>query len=169
MYRIAVVLLPATFLAACGPTPQQRTARLLDQRLESSLAPDVAAGRAVVQGLPDGARVTLLNPTMFPNGPLAFDDKYPDPRAGVIQGFLDPSLMRVAVADTTTLPDDQRQTRVRNVEQYLVAFGMGDTLQPPQADTTPAAAGLTITIGVHCPEPDGLIGYGSGKSKPVCE
>lgn len=166
MYRASIALLPAIFLAACG-SPQHRTARLLDQRLEARLAADVVAGSAVVQPLPDGVRVTLLSPASFANGPMALDDKKTDIRASVIEGLLDPRLMRIAVADTTTLPDEQRRIRVQNVETYFADFGLADTFQAPPADTAPA--GLTITVGVQCPKPDGRTGYGSGKSKPVCE
>ena len=89
-------------LACCGPSPQQRTTRLLDDRMQTELASEIKAGRAVVQQLPDGARVTLLDRSLFPNGPKALDDQVPDIRADVIQALLDPSLMRVAVADTSS-------------------------------------------------------------------
>ncbi len=172
MHRASIAILPAIFLVACSSS-QHRTARLLDQRLEARLAADVVAGRAVVRQLPDGARVTLLSPSSFPNGPMALDDKNPDIRASIIEGLLDPRLMRIAVADTTTLPDEQRQIRVRNIEAYFADFGLADTVQEPPPDTAPgtdtALAGLSITVGVQCPKPEGGTGYGSVKSGPVCE
>ena len=168
MYRAGIGLLSAIFLAACG-SARHRTARLLDQRLEASLAADVAAGTAVVQQLPDGARVTLLSQSLFPNSPLALDDKKTDIGASVIEGLLDPRLMRVAVADTTTLPEEQRQIRVQNVEKYFAEFGLADTLRASSSDAAPAPAGLTISVGVYCPEYDGQAGDGSGPSNPVCE
>jgi hypothetical protein len=164
MYRAIIAILPAIFLVACSSS-QHRTARLLDQRLEARLAADVVAGRAVVQQLPDGARVTLLSPASFPNGPMALDDSNPDIRASVIEGLLDPRLMRIAVADTTTLPDEQRQTRIRNIETYFADFGLADTA--PGTGTAPA--GLTITVGVQCPKPYGPTDYGSVKSGAVCD
>jgi len=170
MTRVAVLLLSATVLAACGQGPQRNTARLLDQRLRASLATEIADGRAAVEGLPDGSRVTLLTPSSFTNGPMALDDKYPDIRAGVIEGMLDPRLMWVGVADTTTLPDDQRRIRVRNVEQYFADNGLGNTLRQPPNVQEPAATvpgGLAITIGVQCPEPNRQSGY--GRPEPVCE
>ncbi len=160
-------------LACCGPSPQQRTTRLLDDRMQTQLASEIKAGRAVVQQLPDGARVTLLDRSLFPNGPKALDDQVPDIRADVIQALLDPSLMRVAVADTSALPADQRDTRIRNVEGYFTDNGLGFVLVP--AEAAPAAAGptgpagLTITVSVQCPPTGHYIGYRDGTSRPVCE
>ncbi len=77
--------------------------------------------------------------------------------------------MRIAFADTTTLPDEQRQVRVQNVETYFADFGLADTFQTPPTDTAPTPAGLTITVGVQCPKPDGRTDYGSVKSGAVCE
>ena len=93
-------------LPARGPSPQQRTTELAHVRMQTQLASEIKAGRAVVQRLPDGARVTgRVDSSLFPNGPRALDDQVPDIRADVIEAFwLDPSLMRVAVADTSTLP-----------------------------------------------------------------
>ena len=160
-------------LACCGPSRQQRTTDLLDDRMQTQLASEIKAGRAVVQRLPDGARVTLLDSSMFPNDQKALDDQVPDVRADVIEALLDPSLMRVAVADTSTLPADQRDTRIRNVEDYFTDNGLGFVLVP--AETAPPApgpagpAGLTITVSVHCPPTGYYIGYRDGISRPVCE
>jgi hypothetical protein len=157
-------------LACCGPSPQQRTTRLLDDRMQTQLASNIQAGRAVVQQLPDGTRVTLLDRSLFPNSPKALDDQVPDIRADVIEGLLDPSLMRVKIADTSTLPADQRDTRVRNVEGYFTVNGLESVLVP--ADTAPAAGGppgLTITVSVQCPPPNHYAGYRDGTSRPVCE
>jgi hypothetical protein len=168
--RGAVLLIPLILLAACA-SGQQQTTRLLQQRLQVSLAPDVAGGRASVQTLPDGALVTLLEPSSFPNDKKALDDATkPDVRANVIQGLLDPSLMRVAVADTSTLPAYRRDTRVANVAQYFTLNGLGGVLVPAGA-APPATgpAGLAITIVVQCPPRNGRTGYGDGTSKPVCD
>jgi hypothetical protein len=168
--RGAVLIISLISLTSCG-SGQQQTTQLLEQRLQVSLAPDVAAGRASVQNLPDGALVTLLEPSSFPNDKRALDDAdKPDVRANVIEGLLDPSLIRVALADTSTLPADRRDTRVANVAQYFAVNGLGGVLVPPGA-SPPAAgpAGLAITIRVQCPRPNGRTGYGDGTSKPVCD
>jgi hypothetical protein len=169
--RLAVLLLTTPFVvAACTSSGQQHTTRLLDQRMQAQLAPDIAAGNAALQFLPDGARVTLLSRSSFPGDVKARRVGDPDIRSSVIEGLLDPSLMRVQVADTAALPDRQRQERIRNVNQYFVAYGLGSTLEtavPEPASSGPA--GLTIDIRVKCPPRHDRIGYGSGKSMPVCD
>ena len=172
--RLVALLLFPGLLAACGLSPQSRTARLLDNRLQTRLAQDISGGRAVVQPLADGARVTLLDPSPFPNNPMTLDDRRPDLRPEVIEGMLDPSLMRVQVADTTALPADRRETRVRNVQEYFTDNGLAEVLQPsglPAATSQAGAApaGLNITISVYCPPADRTFGYTDGRSKPVCE
>jgi hypothetical protein len=171
MTRHAIVLTPLILLAACGSgSSYQHSTRLLDQRLNASLAADVAAGRATVQTLPDGDRVVLLGPSSFPADAKALDDQTPDVRANVIEALLDPSLMRVQVADTSTLPAYQRDFRVRNVAQYFVANGLGAVLVPPGSEAAPVdATGLVLTIRLDCPRPNGLIGYSDGRSHPVCD
>jgi hypothetical protein len=169
--RFAALLCPVLLLAACGDGSSQRTARLLDQRLETRLAPEISAGRAIVQPLSDGARVTLRDPTMFANNADALDNRENDVRARVVEALLDPSLMRVQVADTSTLPDAQRGSRVSNVVQYFVANGLAQTLQPTEplqsASAGSAPEGLTLTIGVQCPGRNDGAGY--GQFRPSCD
>jgi hypothetical protein len=167
--RRAVLLIPLISLAACG-SGQQQTTQLLDQRLRMELATDVATGRALVEQVAGGDRVTLLGPAMFTNDKRALDDQTPDVRANVIEALLDPSLMHVQVTDISPLPAYQRDTRVANVQRYFTANGLGGVLVP--ADAAPAAAGpagLVLMINVQCPPPNGSIGYGDGKSRPVCD
>jgi hypothetical protein len=169
MHRQAIFLTPLLLLAACG-SGQQHSVRLLDRRLEARLAPEIAAGRAVVQSTDTGARVTLLDTTPFPTGPKALGDLDPDIRAEVIEGLLDPSLMRVQVSDTSALPPYQQEARVRKVQDYFTTNGLGQVLAPP--GTPPQAdgpAGLNITIDLQCPPPNGRTGYGDGRSLPVCD
>jgi hypothetical protein len=172
--RLVVLLIPL-LLVACGPSGQQRTAQLLDQRLQFQLAHDIAGGTAVLQPLSDGARVTFLTTSSFANDNNAMTGEYPDIRANVIEALLDPNLMQIAVADTTGLPEVQRNQRVQNVSQYFVANGLGSTLQPvvPMPAAVPdliaaGPAGLTITISVRCPVPHDGAGYDTGQSKPMC-
>jgi hypothetical protein len=174
--RLVALFCPLILLAACGPSGQQRTASRLNDRLQEQLAANIAAGDAALQPLPNGARVTLLGNSSFPNDVTALAGEYTDIRANVIEGLLDPSLMRVEVTDTSPLPDRQREGRIRNVDQYFIANGLGSTLQPappPQAVPPGRAVavppGLTITIGVQCPQRREGMGYGSGRSMPVCD
>jgi hypothetical protein len=175
-WRLAILLCPPLLLAACGPSGQQRTAQRLDDRLFVDLAPDIAAGNAVLQPLPDGARVTFLGPSLFPVDERALDNQQRDVRAGVVEGLLDPSLMRLQVVDTSALPDSQRDARVRNVARYFEVYDLGPSLVPtaPRAVLPPGPPGatppgLTITISVHCPHPNDGAGYGDGTSRPVCD
>jgi hypothetical protein len=174
--RLVVLLSPLFLVAACGGSGQHRTTRLLNERLYYQLAPNLAAGNAALQPLPDGARVTLLGPAAFQDNVAALTDKYPSARASVIEALLDPSLMRVQLGDTSALPADQKRERLQNVAQYFVDYRLGSILlpiAPPQA--TPAAsagtapAGLTITISVVCPHRQSGAGYGNGQAAPTCD
>jgi hypothetical protein len=62
--------------------------------------------------------------------------------------------VHIAVADTSALPADQREARVRNVIEYFKANGVGqtilpDTAPPPAVATAPP--GLTLTVLLDCP------------------
>jgi hypothetical protein len=171
-WRLAGLTGPVLLLAACGWSQQGRTTRLLDHRMQTRLQADIATNRAAMQPLPDGVQVTLLSTSMFPNSIAATEDQYPDIRATVIEGLLDPALMRVQVVDTSSMPDDQRALRVHNVVRYFAENGLGSVIrqvEPPTAQpTTAAPPGLTITIRVVCPPPHGGFGYGSGQADPAC-
>jgi hypothetical protein len=173
--RRLAVLLPL-LLAACGLSGQQRTTQHLNDRLAEGTAPDVAAGNMVLQPLPDGAQVTLLGSSLFPADERALSDQTRDVRTGVIQSLLDPRLMRVHVVDTSGLPAEQRDARVRNITQYFIAYGLESTLvsAAPQAVLPPGPVGatplgLTITISVQCPHPRDQAGYGDDTANPVCD
>jgi hypothetical protein len=165
-WRFAGLCLPLLLFAACGgPSDQQRAAWQLDHRLEARLAPQINAGNATVQPLPDGARVTLLGPAQLPIGGQPVSSSGDDGRANVIQGLLDPRLMRVQLADTSALPPDQQAARVAALTQYFVDYRLGPTLQPaappqgvPPGPDGAAPAGLTITISVQCPRDHELAG-----------
>jgi hypothetical protein len=169
--RLAVVLPALLLLAACGPArEQQRTARLLNDRLDMRLSSDVAANRAFLCPAPDGAQVTLLDASPSPGGPAVSDPNDGSVRAGVIEALLDPSLMRISVADTSSLPPEQKAERIANLEDYFRAMALGDVLRPGDAAQPPAAGppGLTLTISVACPHRRDGSGYGDGKRKPGC-
>lgn len=165
--RLAVLSIPLILLAACA-SGEQHTARVLDQRMQRRLATEIAAGQAVVEKVPAGERVTLLGPSLFPNDTQTLDNRTPDIRANVIEGLLDPRLMQVQVADNSTLPADQRVARVRNVENYFIANGLGSVLVPAAAPPVVGGpAGLIILVSLACPPHDWYIGY--GRMRPVCD
>lgn len=165
-----LLALPLLAIAACAASPEQKTAQLLDRRLEAQLAPDIAAHRAVVERTQDGARVTLLDPLAFPADPDVLTERGADVRAGIVEGLLDPDLMRVRVTDTSNLPADRQDDRVRNVARYFIAYGVGPVLRPaePAQAGAPGPAGLAIDISVVCPHRNDGSGYGSGARKPDC-
>jgi hypothetical protein len=170
--RRAALLSPLLLLTACGLFGQPGTARRLDDRLQARLAPDIAAGNAFVQRLPDGARVTLLGPSQFPVDEQTLDDQQRDVRANVVEGLLDPRLMQIQFTDTSALPEYQRDIRVHNMIRYFEAYGLGATLQPTpvqQAAPPGAPTGLMINVTLKCPPSRGGAGYGDGKSRPVCD
>jgi len=174
--RLTRLLTPLLLLAACGSDHGlHRTTQLLNDRLQEQLAPDIGAGAASLQPLPNGARVTLLdNASQFPNNADTLADEHRDVRASVIEGLLDPGLIRIAVADTSALPPGQQEIRVRNVTQYFQDNGLGLTLLPeaPPPPIPPGSAaalrGLTITVLLECParrQPDN---WGYAPAIPSC-
>jgi hypothetical protein len=176
MRRLVVLLSPLFLVTACGGSGQRRTVDLLNDRLLIELSPNIAAGNAALQPLPDGARVTLLSPAAFRDDMKALTDKYPSTRASVIEALLDPSLMQVRLGDTSELPADERDARINDVARYFEDYGLGSTLQPaappqpmPPVSAGPVPRGLTITISVHCPNRQGIIGYGDGRAHPTCD
>lgn len=154
--RLTGLIAPLLLLAACGNNGQSRTTELLNDRLHATLAPDIAAGQAALKPLPNGALVTLLGNSDFPDQVDSQTNRYREVRASVIQGLLDPSLVHIAVADTSGLPVEQRTTRVHNVTQYFKDNGLALSLVPDgQAPAVPAGAavpqGVTITLVLDCP------------------
>lgn len=170
-WRFASLLVLLPLVAACGPSDQHRTAMLLDNRLQATMRPDIAANRAAVQQLPDGALVTLFGASLFPVDIRTLDNRSLDVRASVIEGLLASPLMQVQIVDTSALPEDERATRVRNVAEYFADNGLASVLQPaasPQATPPGTPPGLTINIGVVCPHRHDGAGYDSGRAKPAC-
>ncbi len=157
--RITGLLAPLLLLAACGDNGLSRTTERLNDRLQARLAPDIAAGTAALQPLPNGARVTLLGNSEFPDQVDAQAGRYREVRASVIEGLLDPSLVHIAVADTSGLTVAQREARVHNVTQYFKDNGLALTLLPedqapaiqPAPSAAPGPQGLTITVVLDCP------------------
>ena len=172
---LAVLLGPLLALTACA-SDHQRAVRRLDDRLQADLAQDITAGNVALQKVPNGAQVVLLHPALGPaNGPAVLDQQH-DPRANIVEALLDPRLMQIQVSDASTLPDDQRASRIAYVTDYLTSFGLAPTLLPavlPAATRSrepTAPPGLALTISVHCPPTDPFfVGYGSGRSNPVCD
>jgi hypothetical protein len=154
-------------LAGCGDHGAQQATRDLNNRLQARLAPDVAAGDAAIQPLPDGARVTLLAPGPTGTRVWSANGLGLDTRAHVVNALLDPTLMRIAVTDSGDLPDEARAARVRDMQTYLSDYGLAPTLQPGAVTTAAGPAGLALTISVQCPPPPAHYAY--LEMQPGCE
>jgi hypothetical protein len=152
--RLAVLLSPMLLAVACSSWPgAEPAAQDLGQRLQARLAPDIAAGRATLEQLPDGARVTLVDQSLFPGGGAQLDDAGRDVLTRVIQGLLAPRILRIVVAESPTTQADLQDAQTGAVTQYFQDYGLGSVLQPatPQPGTPPgsvgaAPQGLTITV-----------------------
>jgi hypothetical protein len=152
--HLFALLIPAVLVGACTSSSSDRTAQLLGRRLETSLAPDVAAGRASLEQLPNGARVTLADQSLFSgngNGTKLTDaGRYT--LASAIEGLLDPSITQVYVAGSPNGPIGLPDARTQAVTQYFTENGLGPVLRPSdQQSAVPAGAsgvsqqGVTIT------------------------
>ena len=167
----AAVLGPMLLLGACT-SDQQASVNMLNWRLQTSLKPELADGRAVVQPTADGAVVTLLDGTKLPDDEGAMDNRERDPRASIIEGLLTPEIIQLAVTDTGNSPEPERQKRVDSFVRYLQEFRLSPSLQA--ASATPVAlppdapAGLAVAIRVVCPPRTIWPGYGQGQSDPSC-
>jgi hypothetical protein len=172
--RPALMLGAMLLLAACGSSGVKHATRDLGDRLQARLGPDIAAGQAVLQPLPAGDIVILPASTVFEPGRAELGDKGRDVLASTIQGLLDPSLMRIEVADTATTTDGMQTTRAQAVKQYFVAYGLGPSLRPaasPPAPPLPAslpASGVAITINVECSHHKAPGGDDSGPPQASC-
>jgi hypothetical protein len=140
----------ALLTAACSSSPSpDQIAGDLTERLNLRLAPEVASGQAGVQRLPDGARVTLADGTVFSVGGATLDDKGRYMVASVIEALLAPSLLQVDVSGSTAATTTVQDRQARAVTSFFEDFGIFASPLPPTPQDIPAGAGppvLTITI-----------------------
>jgi hypothetical protein len=149
MMRLAawrgVVVLGTMLLAACSGEPgEQRATADLNNRLQARLAPDIAAGRAVVQPLPDGARVTLMAPM---NGQWGVGQGQ-DARVRTVQALLNPSLLRIELAKQT--PYDEAMLQALSVMNWQSITRGDPSAAPP--------GGVVVTVHVVCPQDEPIDG-----------
>jgi hypothetical protein len=145
--RFALTFGPVLLVAACASwCGSSGTAQDLADRLQTRLAPDIAAGRVALDRLPDGTRVTMREPIVVPSGAMALNDTGRMVLTHVIEGLVDPSLVQIEIADSPATP---------TVTQYFDDYGLGQTLQPaapqqvgPPGSGPAASQGLTITVRV---------------------
>jgi hypothetical protein len=148
---------PMLLVAACSSSSgRDRTAQELGYRLQTQLVPDIAAGQAVLERLPDGTRVTLSEQALFPGGKAELDDKGRYVLASVIEGLVDPRLLRIEVEASPATPVSLQAAHVRAVTQYFKDYQLGPALQestipqgmPSEAMGAAAPQGLTITVTI---------------------
>jgi hypothetical protein len=147
--RRVALFFPMLFVVAC--TTGNNSAVNLGQRMQVLLAPDITAGRAGLEQLPDGARVTLPERSLFPLGKGELDDRGRFLLASVIQGLLDPGILRIDVAEPAPSPAYLQGSRASAVRQYFVDYGLGPTLQPasvPPGSVDTAPQDLIITVSI---------------------
>jgi hypothetical protein len=149
------IALFCSLLAVVACASGNNSAANLGQRMQVLLAPDIASGRAGLEQLPDGARVTLPQQSLFPTGRSELDDKGRFILASVIQGLLEPGILRIDIAAAPGTPVGLQTAQAQAVTQYFVDYGLGPSLQPsaPQQDMPPGSVstpppGLTITVSI---------------------
>ena len=152
---LAALLGPMLLVGACTSSGVGRSAQGLGQRLQTQLAPDLAAGQVTLAQLPDGAQVTLTDQALFPNGGAELDDKGRYVLASVIEGLLEPRITRIEVTGSSDGYVGLQAARTRAVAQYFEDYGLGPTLLPtaaqqemPPGSASSAPQGLTITINM---------------------
>jgi hypothetical protein len=147
--RLVALFFPMLLVVAC--TSGNNSAANLGQRMQVLLASDIAAGRVGLEQLPDGARVTLPEQSLFPPGRGELDDRGRFLLASVIQGLLDPGILRIDVAEPAPSPAYLQGPRAGAVRQFFVDYGLGSTLQPaavPQGSVDTAPQDLTISVSI---------------------
>jgi hypothetical protein len=151
--RLGLLLAPLLVVACASGTG--RTTQNLYDRMSVRLAPDIKAGRATLQPLRSGVSVTLVGDPLFMPGGSELNEAGRDVLTGVIQALLDPSLLRIEVAQATATPGTLQVARVQSVAQYLnrpVLWPATQALVPmqgqPPGRVGVAAQGPTITVNV---------------------
>ena len=105
--------------------------------MSTSLAPDIAAGRAKLQPEHHGVSVTLVDESLFAYGGSELSEAGRNILTGVIQALLDPRILRIELAETEATPRSLQAARVQTVARYFNQADLGPAIQPPgpmQAD-----------------------------------
>jgi hypothetical protein len=155
--RCAALLSPAMLLAACAPWGGPRCAcspPVLQARLQARLAPDLASGQASLQSLPDGARVVIPDSALFGDArKTELDENGRLVLARVIEAMLDPHLMHVQFADSSSASAMVQGERARAAARYFDDSRVGPAYlaNVSAPGTMPAGSvpqELTITAGI---------------------
>lgn len=158
MGPLAILVGAVLPVVACSSstTQPEREARLLNERLELRLAQDIAANRATLEPLPEGARVTVSDRHLFPGDGTELDDKSRYTLASVVQGLLALRIVKIELADSQSASFGLQATRTQAVAKFFQNYGLGPVLAPamPQlASTGSPMQGFTITISIIANRP----------------
>jgi hypothetical protein len=131
----------------------ERSPQDLSDRLQVELSPELANGSVTLERLPDGARVTLPDQTLFPTGGAELDARGRFVLTSLVQALLAPPLLQVDVAGPAGTPMTLQQARVRAVTQFLEGIQVAPNLlftglqeEPPATDgVAPQATTVTVT------------------------
>jgi len=123
--RASVVVAQLVLLLGCA---SERSPQDVSDRLQTELAPELASGSVTLERLPDGARVTLPDQTLFPTGGAALDAKGRDVLTSLAEALLAPPLLEVAVAGPANSPLPLQQARIRAVTQFLQGIQVAPNL-----------------------------------------
>jgi hypothetical protein len=146
----SVSAVPLVLLLGCA---SERSPQDVGDRLQAELSPALSSGSVTLERLPDGARVTLPDQTLFPTGGAQLDARGRYVLTSVVQALLAPSLLQVDVAGPASTPMPLQQARVRTVTQFLEGIQVAPNLLfmglqegPPAAgDAAPQATTITVT------------------------
>jgi hypothetical protein len=155
--RQTALLFGVLLLAACGPTNQQKTVNLQQQRLYASLGDAARAGAVTITNQPDGAEI------VFPDTAIPFS---PDARASMIQALIDPTLLRIGIAAPAGLPQYEADRRVQAWSTYFAAMQVGDAEIGPTPQAVPS--GMAVRIQVNCPRRFNRAAFEAGLRNPGC-
>jgi len=143
----AVRLSPMLLVVACSSAPCVGPATQdLGQRLQIELAPDISTGRATLQQLPDGARVTLVDRSLFAGDGSQLTNGGYVVLTRVIQGLLDPRILQITMAESPTPQPAMQGVQTGAMTQYFQAYGIATVTQPAPVGAGPQGPSITVNI-----------------------
>jgi hypothetical protein len=127
------ILLGSLLLVAACSCGTGTNVQTLNTRLQARLSPQLATNQATVQQLPDGSQVVLVDQSLFAAGGAQLNDGGRYVLASVIEGLLEPRLLRIEVADAPGTSPYLQNARAQAVTQYFTDYGLALALQSPAA------------------------------------
>lgn len=134
-----------------GGCANENSPQNLGNRLQAELRPELANGSATLERLPDGARVTLPDQTLFPAGGAELDARGRFVLASLVEALLAPALLEVDIAGSA--PTSLQQAKAGTVARFLRDIQVAPNLlfasvqeATPVAGTAPQATTITVTL-----------------------